>query len=160
MAPKKGQPSPAAVPPSSVKSTHTSASAAPVKPAEKKAASSSSSSSSLNLRNAQDAQEILLGVWNNYVEKTPQRVKLLDAFMVFLMAVGVLQFVYCVVAGNYVSTQAIWAGCVSAVSTDSVAAVQRLPLRLLRDSRAVRAHGELADTDESGQQERLRVDIT
>jgi hypothetical protein len=30
-------------------------------------------------------------------------VKLLDAFLVFLMAVGVLQFVYCVIAGNFVS---------------------------------------------------------
>ena len=36
--------------------------------------------------------------------KTPQRTKLIDAFMAFLMVVGGLQFVYCVVAGNYVSS--------------------------------------------------------
>jgi hypothetical protein len=42
-------------------------------------------------------------VWNNYVEKTPQRVKLIDAFMLFLIVVGALQFGYCVLAGNYVS---------------------------------------------------------
>jgi len=40
-------------------------------------------------------------VWDKYVQKTPQRVKLLDCFMAFLVAVGVLQFVYCVIAGNF-----------------------------------------------------------
>ena len=44
-----------------------------------------------------------MGIWNKYVDETPQRVKLLDAFLVFLIAVGVLQFAYCVIAGNFVS---------------------------------------------------------
>ncbi|KAJ4288016.1 oligosaccharyltransferase complex subunit epsilon [Kalmusia sp. IMI 367209] len=48
-----------------------------------------------------DAQEIVQGVWNKYVEKTPQRVKLLDSFMVFLIVVGVLQFAYCLLVGNF-----------------------------------------------------------
>ncbi len=34
---------------------------------------------------------------------TPQRVKLIDVFMAFLVVVGGLQFAYCVVVGNYVS---------------------------------------------------------
>ncbi|KAI9839337.1 MAG: oligosaccharyltransferase complex subunit epsilon [Sclerophora amabilis] len=38
---------------------------------------------------------------NNYDARTPQRVKLLDAFMAFLLVVGALQFLYCVVGGNY-----------------------------------------------------------
>lgn len=42
------------------------------------------------------------GVWHNYLNRTPQRVKLIDAFMAFLVIVGGLQFVYCVLAGNYV----------------------------------------------------------
>ncbi|KXL41380.1 hypothetical protein M433DRAFT_42056, partial [Acidomyces richmondensis BFW] len=58
-------------------------------------------SSTASIRNAKDAREIALGVWNNYVEHTPQRVKLLDAFMAFLIVVGVLQFIYCMLAGNY-----------------------------------------------------------
>ena len=99
MAPKK-QPSPAAVPPSAAKPTHSVSTAAsqPTKPQNKPAPTSSGS-----VRNAQDAQEIVYGIWNNYVDKTPQRVKLLDVFMAFLIVVGVLQFVYCVLAGNYVS---------------------------------------------------------
>ncbi|KAK4550123.1 hypothetical protein LTR36_003090 [Oleoguttula mirabilis] len=104
MAPKKGQPSPAAVPVSAMKPQHLTSSAAgqPTKPQNKPSSTSTSSAStSSSTRNAQDAQQIAVGMWNNYVDKTPQRVKLLDAFMVFLLVVGVLQFVYCVIAGNY-----------------------------------------------------------
>ncbi|KAK5133291.1 hypothetical protein LTR08_008025 [Meristemomyces frigidus] len=122
MAVKKGNPSPAAVPPSTTKPEHTTSTAAsqPIRAGHKtpssgpdsKAASTSkspssstskstSASSNASVRNAQDAQQIVVGVWNNYVDKTPQRVKLLDAFMMFLLVVGVLQFVYCVIAGNY-----------------------------------------------------------
>lgn len=56
-----------------------------------------------SLRNSQDAQQILHQIYTTYLSKTPQRTKLLDAFMFFLMVVGVIQFVYCVIAGNYVS---------------------------------------------------------
>jgi len=49
----------------------------------------------------QSPQEIALGIWQNYLDTTPQRTKLIDVFMVFLVVVGVLQFVYCVIAGNY-----------------------------------------------------------
>lgn len=42
-------------------------------------------------------------VYERYLSDTPSRTKLIDAFLVFLVVVGVLQFVYCVVAGNYVS---------------------------------------------------------
>lgn len=38
------------------------------------------------------------------MNKTPQRVKLLDTFMVFLMVVGALQFLYVVLVGNFVRT--------------------------------------------------------
>ncbi|KAK0660968.1 Dolichyl-diphosphooligosaccharide--protein glycosyltransferase subunit dad1 [Lasiodiplodia hormozganensis] len=48
-----------------------------------------------------DAQAIVNSVWRNYVNKTDQRTKLLDVFMVFLVAVGALQFLYCVIGGNF-----------------------------------------------------------
>ncbi|KAL2022796.1 hypothetical protein VTK56DRAFT_4612 [Thermocarpiscus australiensis] len=44
---------------------------------------------------------IVSNVAAHYRAATPQRTKLLDAFMAFLVAVGGLQFVYCVLAGNY-----------------------------------------------------------
>jgi hypothetical protein len=111
MAPKKNistTPSPSAIPTSAAKPTAgvTSASGQPTRAANKPSSTTTSSSMSSNngqVRNAQDLQNIGLGVWNKYVDQTPQRVKLLDAFLIFLMAVGVLQFVYCVIAGNFVS---------------------------------------------------------
>ena len=45
---------------------------------------------------------MLLNLWRHYLNTTPQRVKLIDVFMAFLLAVGGLQFVYCVLVGNYV----------------------------------------------------------
>ncbi|KAL2161463.1 hypothetical protein VTH06DRAFT_8025 [Thermothelomyces fergusii] len=44
---------------------------------------------------------IVQNVVAHYLDTTPQRTKLLDAFMAFLVAVGALQFLYCVLAGNY-----------------------------------------------------------
>jgi oligosaccharyltransferase complex subunit epsilon len=49
-----------------------------------------------------DASAILQGIYDKYVSKTPQRVKLLDTFMAFLVAVGALQFFYVVLVGNFV----------------------------------------------------------
>jgi hypothetical protein len=49
-----------------------------------------------------DAQDILQGIYNKYVQKTPQRVKLLDTFRTFLLVVGALQFFYVVLVGNFV----------------------------------------------------------
>lgn len=46
--------------------------------------------------------KVLQNIYNYYMTETPQRTKLLDAFLVFLAAVGALQFVYCIVAGNFV----------------------------------------------------------
>ncbi|KAK4105299.1 defender against death DAD protein, partial [Parathielavia hyrcaniae] len=50
---------------------------------------------------AQTWDKIVNNVLSHYLDTTPQRTKLLDAFMAFLVAVGALQFVYCVLAGNY-----------------------------------------------------------
>ncbi|KAF8863448.1 defender against death DAD protein [Acephala macrosclerotiorum] len=56
---------------------------------------------SLKAKDNQSPQEVALGIWQNYLDTTPQRTKLIDVFMGFLVVVGVLQFVYCVIAGNY-----------------------------------------------------------
>ncbi|KAJ9624930.1 oligosaccharyltransferase complex subunit epsilon [Taxawa tesnikishii (nom. ined.)] len=108
MAPKQAakEPAPSSIPPSVAAPSHgqTSGSSQPTKPAVKSSSSVSNRPAKTpptSLRNAQDAQEILVGIWNRYVEETPQRVKLMDVFMAFLVVVGVLQFVYCIVAGNY-----------------------------------------------------------
>jgi oligosaccharyltransferase complex subunit epsilon len=64
---------------------------------------SSSSSANVLSKNAVDVQQVGQQMWEGYQQRTPQRVKLLDAFLAFLVAVGALQFAYCVIGGNYVS---------------------------------------------------------
>lgn len=51
--------------------------------------------------NPQRWDEIALSVVNYYQKNTPQRTKLIDVFMAFLVVVGGLQFLYCILAGNY-----------------------------------------------------------
>lgn len=48
------------------------------------------------------AQDIAIGLWNHYLDTTPSQTKLIDVFMAFLVVVGALQFVYCVIVGNFV----------------------------------------------------------
>ncbi|KZL85158.1 dad family protein, partial [Colletotrichum incanum] len=50
---------------------------------------------------AQNWDQVLTNIYNHYVNNTPQRTKLIDAFMAFLVVVGALQFLYCVLAGNF-----------------------------------------------------------
>ncbi|KAH6845374.1 DAD family protein [Chaetomium sp. MPI-CAGE-AT-0009] len=50
---------------------------------------------------AQTWDRIAHNVVAHYAATTPQRTKLLDAFLAFLVAAGGLQFAYCVLAGNY-----------------------------------------------------------
>jgi hypothetical protein len=61
------------------------------------------SSGPATLKTNASAAEIAQHVWQQYATTTPQRILLLDAFMAFLVLVGGLQFLYCVLAGNYVS---------------------------------------------------------
>ncbi|ESZ97950.1 putative Dolichyl-diphosphooligosaccharide--protein glycosyltransferase subunit DAD1 [Sclerotinia borealis F-4128] len=92
MAPKKNAAAAAAIAPPTTQTTTTTTtipSSTPVKIPSK--------SSSQN----QSPHQVALGIWQNYLDKTPQRTKLIDVFMSFLVVVGVLQFVYCILAGNY-----------------------------------------------------------
>jgi oligosaccharyltransferase complex subunit epsilon len=45
--------------------------------------------------------KVLANIYNYYMNETPQRTKLLDFFLVFLAVVGGLQFLYCILAGNF-----------------------------------------------------------
>jgi oligosaccharyltransferase complex subunit epsilon len=58
----------------------------------------SKSSANANL----SPQEVAHSIWKNYLDNTPQRTKLIDVFMAFLVVVGGLQFLYCLLVGNYV----------------------------------------------------------
>ncbi|KAI0858584.1 defender against death DAD protein [Xylaria cubensis] len=61
----------------------------------------STSTSSSNSSSSSQIDKIALNIVQHYHKTTPQRTKLIDAFMAFLVIVGGLQFAYCVLAGNY-----------------------------------------------------------
>ncbi|KAH8891000.1 defender against death DAD protein [Thozetella sp. PMI_491] len=69
-----------------------SAAATPAKPAPAKVSASSAH---------QNWQQVVGNILNHYNDATPQRTKLLDVFMLFLVVVGGVQFLYCILAGNY-----------------------------------------------------------
>jgi oligosaccharyltransferase complex subunit epsilon len=49
-----------------------------------------------------DFSKVVNSLVNNYVEKVNVRTKLIDSFMVFLVALGILQFVFCILVGTFV----------------------------------------------------------
>lgn len=59
-------------------------------------------SSPTTLSSRASSREIIQHIWQRYLAETPQRTFLLDAFMIFLVIVGGVQFLYCVLAGNFV----------------------------------------------------------
>ncbi|KAI0966375.1 defender against death DAD protein [Xylaria arbuscula] len=74
---------------------------APKKPATATGPASSSTSTSSSSSSSSQIDKIALNIVQHYQKTTPQRTKLIDAFLAFLVIVGGLQFAYCVLAGNY-----------------------------------------------------------
>ncbi|PCG91673.1 Defender against death DAD protein [Penicillium occitanis (nom. inval.)] len=97
MAPKRQRAtSPSAVAAVSTPSTTTTGTSTPTT-----SASTSTTTAAVALSPKASVAEIAQHILNRYFAQTPQRTFLLDAFMVYLVLVGGIQFVYCVVAGNY-----------------------------------------------------------
>ncbi|VBB72533.1 Putative Dolichyl-diphosphooligosaccharide--protein glycosyltransferase subunit [Podospora comata] len=71
------------------------------RPTSSHSATTTSAKTSASAPVAQTWDKVVSNLTTHYQKSTPQRTKLLDAFMAFLVVVGVLQFVYCVLAGNY-----------------------------------------------------------
>ena len=53
---------------------------------------------------------------STYAERTPTRLKLVDAFLAFVLATGILEFVYCILVGTF-PFNSFLAGFVSTVGT-------------------------------------------
>lgn len=84
-------------------------------------------------------QEIAVHVWNRYIQDTPSRTLFLDVFLLYIALNGAVQFVYCILGGNYVSLSSGDGPvtiCESAIDSDL--ALQCLSLWLLRRRRPVR----------------------
>jgi oligosaccharyltransferase complex subunit epsilon len=80
----------------------TPAAATAAAPSPQKPKSSSSTGSGSMTIGGVSFDKIVVNTINYYKEETPQRTVLIDVFMGFLAVVGALQFLYCILAGNYV----------------------------------------------------------
>lgn len=58
--------------------------------------------SSRSTSGAHQWDKVIVNIYDHYQTSTPQRTKLIDIFMAFLVAAGGVQFLYCVLAGNFV----------------------------------------------------------
>ena len=54
--------------------------------------------------------DALQALWKAYNEQTPDRLKFVDSFLVFLILSGVIQFLYCILVTNF-PFNAFLAGC-------------------------------------------------
>ncbi|KAF9166990.1 hypothetical protein DFQ27_005867 [Actinomortierella ambigua] len=61
----------------------------------------------------------------NYVRDTPSSLKLIDAYMVYILLTGIIQFVYVVIAGTF-PNNAFLAGFISTVASFILAANLRI----------------------------------
>ena len=52
-------------------------------------------------KTAGSSQSPLLSLWKAYYETTSTRLKTIDAFLVFLMLSGIIQFLYCILISNF-----------------------------------------------------------
>lgn len=113
--------------------------------------STPSSKPSTSLSNKSSPQDVALHVWSQYLQNTPSRTLLLDAFMAFLVLVGGIQFLYAVIGGNYVSPNRendILRTTFYENLQLTPPAFQRLPLRFLGRSRPIRPYCLVANADE------------
>ncbi|KND95227.1 Dolichyl-diphosphooligosaccharide--protein glycosyltransferase subunit dad1 [Tolypocladium ophioglossoides CBS 100239] len=98
MAPKKNAREPT---PSSAATTQARMPTAGSVPPQPKPSSTSAASSTVSKGGAANWDQVLQNIYQYYMKETPQRTKLIDAFLFFLAVVGALQFLYCILAGNY-----------------------------------------------------------
>lgn len=117
------------------------------------------SSGPATLKANANAIEIAQYILQQYLSSTPQRTMLLDAFMGFLAVIAVVQFLYCVLGGNFVSFPLlflsnlalyafyglllVWFRCDgwANVCSETEIAIQRLPERFLCCCWSIRPHG-------------------
>jgi oligosaccharyltransferase complex subunit epsilon len=50
---------------------------------------------------SRSVQSITKSLWNSYEERTSTRLKFIDAYLLFIMLSGILQFVYCILVTDF-----------------------------------------------------------
>lgn len=59
---------------------------------------------------------VLGKLFNEYIDKTPQKLKIIDSFLLYVMLTGIFQFVYCCLVGTF-PFNSFLSGFISCVGT-------------------------------------------
>merc|ERR1711973_15121 len=59
---------------------------------------------------------VLQKLYNEYNDQTPQRLKIVDSFLLYVMVTGIFQFIYCVLVGTF-PFNSFLSGFISCVGT-------------------------------------------
>lgn len=46
-------------------------------------------------------KDIIVRFYDEYTQTTPQRLKIVDAYLVYIMLTGIIQFAYCCLVGTF-----------------------------------------------------------
>lgn len=77
----------------------------------------SSSSSTKNVEVAPGSGDISVQkLWDSYASSTPQNLRIIDSYLAFIMASGIIQFIYVLVVGTF-PYNAFLAGFISTVGS-------------------------------------------
>ncbi|KAF8365518.1 dad-1, partial [Pristionchus pacificus] len=69
--------------------------------------------------------QVLTKLFDDYVKTTSQKLKIIDAYMFYILLTGIIQFVYCVLVGTF-PFNAFLAGFISTVASFILAACLRM----------------------------------
>ncbi|KIS66912.1 dolichyl-diphosphooligosaccharide-protein glycotransferase [Mycosarcoma maydis] len=97
----------------------------PPKGAKASSSAATKSRTSASPSSSSSTQSPLSTLYNSYVDNTPKRLKVIDAFLVFLMLSGMIQFLYCALITNFPFNSFI-AGFASTVGQFVLAASLRI----------------------------------
>jgi len=87
---------------------------------------------------------VLSSLWDQYLTRTPQKLKIIDVFLVFTMLTGVIQFVYVVLVGTF-PFNAFLSGFFSTVGTFVLTASLRMQVNPLNSFPKISEERAFAD---------------
>lgn len=81
-----------------------------------KAAKSSQTSGTTGASSQSNLTEIVYHFWADYKDETPQKLKIIDGYLGYILMTGIIQFLYCALVGTFPfnSFLAGFIGCVGA----------------------------------------------
>ena len=59
---------------------------------------------------------VLKKLFSEYIDKTPQKLKIIDSFLLYVMLTGIIQFAYCCLVGTF-PFNSFLSGFISCVGT-------------------------------------------